>query len=241
MLERPGSADALHRIEETCLFLTRLGGGEWYRLQPMLREVLREELQGDPDLLARQNGLAAAWFEAEGLVEEALVCAFAARDTARLARVLPVAIRRAFSSGRTETVRSWLAETERSAGITSNPDLAATAAIAYAMLDDAGRAERCSDVATRAAGSSRDPILAGRAAVARALLCREGVERMGADARLAVDQLPAAAPRRTARSASARDLRSARRPTPTAPTGRLPTPPRLPSPRTSPDGRRARR
>jgi LuxR family maltose regulon positive regulatory protein len=194
VLERSGSADALHRIEETCLFLTRLGGGEWYRLQPMLREVLREELQGDPDLLARQNGLAAAWFEAEGLMEEALVCAFAARDAGRLARVLPIAIRRAFSSGRTETVRSWLAEAERSAGIATNPDLAATAAIAYAILDDAGRAERCSDVATRAAGSTRDPILAGRAAVARALLCREGVERMEADARLAVDQLPAAAP-----------------------------------------------
>jgi len=194
VLDRRDSAEVLHRIERTCLFLTRWGSDGWYRVQRMLREVLRDELQGDPHAIAIQNQRAAAWFEANDLHEEALARSFASRDVSRITRVLPAAIRRALGSGRVETVRSWLFEVERTGGITSHPHLAATSAIAYGLIDDAGRAERCSDVATRAAQAGRDQILVGRAATAQALLCREGAGSMLRDARIAVERLPVTAP-----------------------------------------------
>ena len=240
VLERADSAEVLHRIERTCLFLTRLGGGDWYRLQPMLREVLREELQGNPSLIALQNQRAAAWFEANDLGDDALGCSFAARDTGRIARLLPAAIRRAFNSGRVETVRASLFEVERSRAIALHPALAATSAIAYGMLDDAGRAERCSDIATRGATLGHDEILVGRAATARALLCRDGVGQMRDDARIAVESLPASADE----APLARTLlgvAEALPGTPQPPTAPLPTRRQRPWQPATPAGRRASR
>ena len=92
--------------------------------------------------------------------------------------------------------RAWLYEAERTGDLATEPSLAATAAVAYGLLDDAGRAERCSDVASRAAlapGADADP---RRAAPPRRGRCsREGGHRaMLADAALAVERLPATAP-----------------------------------------------
>ena len=242
VLERNGSADALRRIEETCLFLTRLGGGEWYRLQPMLREVLREELQGDPDLhgppeQARRGlvrgrgpgGRGARTVPSRRVTRRGLAACCRSRSGARSAPVGPRPCGRgsprrsaARGSRRIRILRRLRRSRTRCLTMPAVPSAAATS-------PRVGRHRP----GTRS--SSAEPPSLGRCCAARAS------SGWSADALLGVERLPAAAadaPLARLLLGIAEVLASDE---PSAPTGRWPMPPRRPSPRTSPAGRHASR
>ena len=73
VLQTSGSASMLERIERENLFVVPLDmSRRWYRYRHLFGELLRTELQrSQPDLVAGLHRRAAAWFEAEGLVDEA--------------------------------------------------------------------------------------------------------------------------------------------------------------------------
>jgi len=102
---RTGSQAMLEDIERAGLFLTPLDEVRgWWRYRPLFADLLRVRLQQDqPGVLPALHRAAAAWFEARGLVHEAIEHALAANEAAWAARASPGrAARRSRPSSRRE-------------------------------------------------------------------------------------------------------------------------------------------
>lgn len=80
----------LARLEQTNLFLFPLDNvREWYRYHHLFADLLRMRLQRrNPDTLLEMHRRASAWFEHNGLMEEAIQHALAGREWERSARLI---------------------------------------------------------------------------------------------------------------------------------------------------------
>jgi LuxR family transcriptional regulator, maltose regulon positive regulatory protein len=87
---RTGSQAMLEAVERAGLFLTPLDEVRgWWRYHPLFADLLRARLQEDrPGALPALHRAAAAWFEASGLVHEAIEHALAAGETTRAAAMI---------------------------------------------------------------------------------------------------------------------------------------------------------
>ncbi|MBQ3328463.1 MAG: hypothetical protein IJG88_00750, partial [Eggerthellaceae bacterium] len=76
VLERNDSAKMLSSLAKSGLFISELGGAEgWYRLHPLLQDVLFARLRGSVPLLMRRCAMRAGeWFEEHGNLAAALPC-----------------------------------------------------------------------------------------------------------------------------------------------------------------------
>src|SRR4051812_28468139 len=110
MLQTSGSASILEKIERENLFMVPLDmSRRWYRYHHLFGELLRAELQhSEPDLVAGLHRRAAAWFEAEGLVDEAVRHLVAAGDIAGSADLIAADWVNEFNGGGLSTVSGWL-------------------------------------------------------------------------------------------------------------------------------------
>jgi len=110
MLQTCGSAAVLERIERENLFVVPLDmSRRWYRYHQLFGELLRAELhRSAPDLVAGLHRRAAAWFEAEGLIDEALGHLVAAGDIAGSADLIAADWVNEFNGGGLSTVSGWL-------------------------------------------------------------------------------------------------------------------------------------
>jgi LuxR family maltose regulon positive regulatory protein len=110
MLQTSGSASVLEEIERENLFVVPLDmSRRWYRYHHLFGELLRAELQrSEPDLAAGLHRRAADWFEAEGLVDEAVRHLVAAGDIAASADLIAADWVNEFNSGGLSTVSGWL-------------------------------------------------------------------------------------------------------------------------------------
>jgi LuxR family maltose regulon positive regulatory protein len=110
MLQTSGSALVLEKIERENLFVVPLDmSRRWYRYHHLFGELLRADLQrSEPDLVAGLHRRAAAWFEAEGLVDEALRHLVAAGDIAESADLIAADWVNEFNGGGLSTVSGWL-------------------------------------------------------------------------------------------------------------------------------------
>ncbi|WAC90287.1 LuxR C-terminal-related transcriptional regulator [Mycobacterium sp. Aquia_213] len=101
MLQTSDSASVLEQIERENLFVLPLDmSRHWYRYHQLFAELLRTELRrSEPDLVADLHRRAAAWFEAEGLIEEAERHLVAAGDIARNADLIAAESVNEFNSG----------------------------------------------------------------------------------------------------------------------------------------------
>jgi LuxR family maltose regulon positive regulatory protein len=176
-------------------------GGEWYRLSPVLRDMLRSRLRrGEPGAEAEIHARASRWWEAQGDVEAAVHHARLAGDIPRagalVGRILP-----AYElSGRTARLAQLLAEFADDE-LRSSPVLAV--AMAWACLT-AGPAEACHHWGAVAQGAAVQPLPAidgalddgaGPAFVLlRTAVAAHGVAAMGADAVLAASVTPPGSP-----------------------------------------------
>ena len=99
-----------------------------------------------------------------------------------------------YQSGRLETGRRWVDRLNEAGFLERYPEIAILGAWAQGLSGHAAEAERLAAVAER--GVSEGPLLDGSStiepwvATLRASMCRHGVERMGADARRALDLAP---------------------------------------------------
>ncbi|WP_457149164.1 LuxR C-terminal-related transcriptional regulator [Mycobacterium sp. URHB0021] len=110
VLQTSGSASVLEEIERENLFVVPLDmSRRWYRYHHLFGELLRTELQrSEPDLVAGLHRHAAGWFEAEGLVDEAVRHLVAAGDIAASADLIAADWVNEFNGGGLSTVSGWL-------------------------------------------------------------------------------------------------------------------------------------
>jgi LuxR family maltose regulon positive regulatory protein len=110
VLETTDSASVLEEIERKNLFLVPIDlSRRWYRYHHLFGELLRTELQhSEPGLVPALHRRAAAWFEAEGLVDEALRHMVAAGDIAASADLIAADWINEFNAGGLSTVSGWL-------------------------------------------------------------------------------------------------------------------------------------
>lgn len=110
VLQTSGSTGVLEKIERENLFVVPLDmSRRWYRYHHLFGELLRTELRRtEPDLVAGLHRRAADWFEAEGLVDEAVRHLVAAGDIARSADLIAADWVNEFNGGGLSTVSGWL-------------------------------------------------------------------------------------------------------------------------------------
>jgi LuxR family maltose regulon positive regulatory protein len=110
VLQTSGSASVLATIERENLFVVPLDmSRRWYRYHHLFGELLRAELRrSESDLIADLHQRAAAWFEAEGLIDEAVRHLVAAGDVAGSADLIAADWANEFNSGGLSTVSGWL-------------------------------------------------------------------------------------------------------------------------------------
>jgi LuxR family maltose regulon positive regulatory protein len=110
MLQTSGSASVLEKVERENLFVVPLDmSRRWYRYHHLFGELLRAELQrSEPDLVAGLHRRAAAWFQTEGLVDEAVRHLVAAGDIAESADLIAADWVNEFNGGGLSTVSGWL-------------------------------------------------------------------------------------------------------------------------------------
>jgi LuxR family maltose regulon positive regulatory protein len=98
-------------IERAELFLIPLDDRqEWYRYHHFFQEMLQQRLAAEmgPDLVTSLHRLASAWFEAHGLIDEALQHAMAAGDLGLAARQMSAGLRDVINLEDRPTLERWL-------------------------------------------------------------------------------------------------------------------------------------
>jgi LuxR family maltose regulon positive regulatory protein len=196
-----GSGQVLERLEGRNLLVVPLDRRrEWYRYHQLLRELLLAQLRRrEPDLVQDLHFRAAAWYEANAMPEAAIEHAQAAGDYDRVARLLLELAQPVWAGGRVETVLRWM---EWLRDVTSAEHYGAIAvhgSLIFALLGRPSEAERWAAAAERASPEGILPdgsTMEGTLAYLRAILCREGVDQMRRDARIAWDGLSPASPYR---------------------------------------------
>lgn len=110
VLQTSGSASVLQKIERENLFVVPLDTSRhWYRYHQLFAELLRTELRRtEPDLVADLHRRAATWFEAEGLIDEAVRHLLAAGDIARSADLIAADWVDEFNGGGISTISGYL-------------------------------------------------------------------------------------------------------------------------------------
>jgi LuxR family transcriptional regulator, maltose regulon positive regulatory protein len=199
VLERNDSAQVLEQLEHENMFVVALDHRRhWFRYHHLFREMLQAELERrEPELSANLNRRAASWCEANGQSEVAIEYAAAAGDTDELARLVTACAFPYYRAGRVTTVERWVAMFDDEALLERYPAIAVFGAWLHALRGRPDAAERWA-LAVEASQfkglmSDGSPFEAWAATV-RALLCRQGVEQMEIDAKLAASRLSAASP-----------------------------------------------
>jgi LuxR family maltose regulon positive regulatory protein len=202
VLEEEGSGEVLEELAESNLLLVPLDRRrQWYRYHQLFADLLRAELERhEPELVGQLHRRAATWCEANGLAEAAVDHAQAAGDADRVARLVAGLIWSTTASGRVDTARHWLAWFEDQGLIERYPLVALLGAWVHALWGQPAIAMHLADAAERGSFAETVPdgsTMESYRALLEVLLCRNGVDRMRADAAAALAGLSPASQWRT--------------------------------------------
>jgi LuxR family transcriptional regulator, maltose regulon positive regulatory protein len=194
VLDAQGSGQVLESLEDSNLLVVPLDRHRgWYRYHHLFRDLLLAELRRrEPELVPRLHARAAAWCEANGLPEPAIEHAQAAGDADRVARLVWDAAPRAYADGRRDTAKWWYDWFEDQGLIERYPLISIQGAIRHALLGQPAGVDRWTAAAERASAAvepRQRRAVEAMLALLHAGLCRNGVERMRADARFARERL----------------------------------------------------
>jgi LuxR family maltose regulon positive regulatory protein len=183
-LGRDDSGIVLDEMRRSNMLLVPLDRrGEWYRLHPLLQEMLRAELHRTESAAAPAiHRRASEWWSAAGDPDQAIHHAIAAGDEQLAGRLLFAAVPEYSTRGRNATLIGWL-DLLGERGVAASPGASLTAAWAEMTLGDGPRAERWIAVTRRlldAEAPDADPAMEGGLALAEATLARQGLEAMRA-------------------------------------------------------------
>jgi LuxR family transcriptional regulator, maltose regulon positive regulatory protein len=197
VLDMPGAAADLAELARSNLLLVPLDRrGQWYRYHHLFRDMLLAELERlEPGMIPVLRRRAAGWCLRNGLPEAALEYSIAAGDTAAAAGLVEKLAVPAHRQGRLTTLQQWFRWLEDQGGIEGHPMAAVLAALLSALTGRPADAGRWADVVDRwqykEPDRPDDPPTEAWAALLRAFLCRQGAERMRADADEAVRRFAA--------------------------------------------------
>lgn len=185
VLQTSGSAAVLQKIERENLFVVPLDTSRhWYRYHQLFGDLLRTELRRtEPDLVADLHRRAATWFEAEGLIDEAVRHLLAAGDIARSADLIAADWVDEFNGGGVSTISGYL-DLLPEETVLQDPRLSvarAWIALSTGQLDDA--AEWIEAVETRSTADTAD----GRAISAQVAVLRASHSFKAADVASALE------------------------------------------------------
>jgi LuxR family transcriptional regulator, maltose regulon positive regulatory protein len=195
VLEREGSAEVLRSLESADLLLTPLDRHrEWFRYHGLFREALLNRVQRrDPDLVVEVRRRASDWCQDNDLPEESVDYALAAGDADRVARRLTDIALPMWASGRAVTVERWFDWLDAHGPPDPYPPAAVQWAWLRALTGHPADAEQWADAAERTSFDGTMPdgssSIASWLALLRSLLCRDGIDRMAKDARIALEGL----------------------------------------------------
>jgi LuxR family transcriptional regulator, maltose regulon positive regulatory protein len=197
VLDLPGAAADLADLARSNLLLVPLDRrGLWYRYHHLFRDMLLAELERqEPDLIPLLRHRAAGWCLRNGLPEDALEYSIAAGDVDAAAGLVTKLAVPAHRQGRITTIQGWYRWLEDQGEIEGHPMAAVLAALFCALTGQPAGAERWADAVDRwqyeDPARPEDPPTEAWAALLRAFLCRQGAERMHADADEAVRRFAA--------------------------------------------------
>jgi len=182
-LGREGSSLALEELSRANMLLIPLDSrGEWYRLHPLLRDMLLAELQRtEPALVPEMHRRASEWWSARGENDQAIHHAIES-DTGELAgNLLFAAVPEYTTRGRTATISGWLKRLGPD-NVAKSPGACLTAAWADITLGRGPEAERWLAIARHLLSTS-SPRVDNTAyevgiALAEALMGRDGLASM---------------------------------------------------------------
>lgn len=105
-----GSYAILERLEQSNLFTVAIDAeGRWFRYHQLMSAVLLSRLrQTRPEALVQICERASRWFEAEGMVEDAIRMAIEGRQFERAADLLAQVVDGLWRNGQTETIRAFI-------------------------------------------------------------------------------------------------------------------------------------
>ena len=194
ILGQRGSARVLVTLEHNNRFVVPLDRSRtWFRYHHLFRDLLRSELEfREPELARDLNLRAMAWCEANGMAEPALHYAHEAGETDAVTRLIEQLIMPAWYSGGVATLESWLSWYDDDARA-RYPTIAVLGAWFYYLTGrpaEGARWERAAQTSTAQpvipdGSASIEPWIAAL----RTFTCRDGIERMLADAELTLEQL----------------------------------------------------
>ena len=98
-------------LQDANLFVTRLDArGEWFRFHHLFQHLLQQQLekQSTPKAIAQLHVRASEWFEAKGLIDEALSHALAAEDFGRAGQIVERNRQQALDADRWYNLEKWL-------------------------------------------------------------------------------------------------------------------------------------
>jgi len=185
VLRDEGSDLALKRLARIDVVVPTAGGRPRYRVHHLFRDLLmRELLEEEPQLIALLHRRAAAWYQKAGEPEPALRHAAAAGDADRVASIIAAVGLRVSSRSQVAEIEQSIARFGESHQLDRYPGVALHGSRIHAFNGRAVEAERWLDVAERGARRHNRDAAALRPGVAivRAALCRQGPQRMLADA-----------------------------------------------------------
>ena len=192
VLDLPDAAAILADLAQSNLLLVPLDRrGQWYRYHHLFRDMLLAELQRlEPRIIPGLQRRAAGWCVRNGLPEAALEYSMAAGDADQAAGLIGALAVPAQRQGRLSTIQRWFGWLEDRGGIDRHPVVAVMASLISAMTARPADAERLADAVDLwqygDPGRPADPAGEAWAVLLRAVLCRQGAERMLADADEAV-------------------------------------------------------
>ncbi|MBS1879562.1 MAG: hypothetical protein JST31_08620 [Actinobacteria bacterium] len=182
-LEREGSGLVLAELSRANMLLVPLDRrGEWYRLHPLLREMLRAELERtEAAAVPRVHRRASEWWSAVENVDQAIHHAIEAGDAELAGELLFAAVPEYSAGGRNATLVGWLDRLgER--GVAASPGASVTAAWAELTLGRGPRAEHWAAASRRLlaarSGGDGDTAMEAGLALAEAALARNGLAAM---------------------------------------------------------------
>ncbi len=108
--EQPKSQAILEKLEQSNLFIVPLDDQRgWYRYHHLFTDVLRRQLQqSQPELIPLLHHRAAAWYEQQGFINEAVQHALAAADHQWAALLMEQAATMMLLRGERNTLQQWL-------------------------------------------------------------------------------------------------------------------------------------
>jgi LuxR family maltose regulon positive regulatory protein len=198
-----GSGATLDRLARRNLLVVPLDRTEeWYRYHQLFRELLHAELnRREPEMISELHLRAAAWYEANGLVETAIGHAQQAGDIDRVARLVLDLANPVWAGGRMDTVVRWMEWFSAQGHVADHPAIAVHGALIFALMGKAveadhwaAEAERVAPIGIATDGNTMEASLA----YLRTLLCRDGMEAMRGDAKVALAGLRTDSPYRPA-------------------------------------------